>query len=128
MKNIIRETVKEIEQQLHGTQEGFTPMEAQLVYNALEDFKAKIEGKMVRPKLQIGQKLYACLGWDEEGKKWNNFRIAEYEVVDGTNKRSLRLKVIEKGGYWFSTGFRYSDIGTRIFLSEEEARKNPLKQ
>lgn len=37
-KNKIREAVKEIELALHGTQDGFTPMEAQLVYNILETF------------------------------------------------------------------------------------------
>ena len=43
MKNIIRETVKEIEQQLHGSQDGFTPMEAQLVYNVLETLVEKMK-------------------------------------------------------------------------------------
>lgn len=38
-KNLIRETLKEIEEEIHGTSEdGFTPMEAQMIYNTLEDF------------------------------------------------------------------------------------------
>jgi hypothetical protein len=45
MKNIIRETVKEIEQQLHGSQDGFTSMEAQLVYNVLETLVEKMKEK-----------------------------------------------------------------------------------
>jgi hypothetical protein len=49
-KNIVRETVRELECQLHGIadygsgEEGFTPMEAQMVYNILETFVEKIQG------------------------------------------------------------------------------------
>jgi len=43
-KNLIRETIKELELQIHGLMgDGFTPMEAQLVYNVLEDFEDKIK-------------------------------------------------------------------------------------
>ena len=76
--------------------------------------------KPVKPNLEIGQELWACLAWD-------NNKIQHYEVVFGTNKKSLVTKCFEDdGSFWFSTGFGYKDIGTRLFLTQEEAIKNPV--
>ncbi len=75
--------------------------------------------KQPKPDLEIGQKLYACLGWD-------NNRIKIHEVAEGTNKKSIRLKCFEEDGtYWHSTGFGYKDIGEQLFFTEKEARENP---
>lgn len=76
--------------------------------------------KLPKPELIIGQRLWACLGWD-------NNKIKQYEVADGTNKKSIILKCFEDDGtFWKSTGYGYKDIGTRIFLTKQEAINNPV--
>jgi len=46
MKKIIRETVKNIKYVIHGNNEdGFTPMEAQYIYNILETFAEQVKEK-----------------------------------------------------------------------------------
>ena len=58
-----------------------------------------IEIKKIKPNLVIGQKLWACLGFD-------NNKIQHYEVAEGTNKKSLRIKCFDDDSTpWFSTGF-----------------------
>jgi hypothetical protein len=37
-KNIIRECLLKIEQEIHGQPDSFTPMEAQMIFNIIEDF------------------------------------------------------------------------------------------
>ena len=77
------------------------------------------EIKQPKPDLKVGQKLYCCLGWD-------NNKMKIHEVAEGTNKKSLLLKCFdEDGSYFVSTGFRYKDIGRQLFFTEKEAEENP---
>ncbi len=76
--------------------------------------------KSPKPILFIGQKLWACLGFE-------NNKIKHYEVAEGTNKKSIRIKCFDDDGtIWFSTGFTYKDLNSRLFFTEQEAIKNPL--
>ena len=48
------------------------------------------EIKQPKPDLKVGQKLYCCLGWD-------NNKMKIHEVAEGTNKKSLLLKCFDGG-------------------------------
>ncbi len=76
--------------------------------------------KAPKPDLKIGQNLYAFIK-DRGG-------MHTYEVLEGTNKKSLLIKCFDTdGSTWTSTGFGYRDIGVFLFLTKEEALLNPLK-
>ena len=120
----IEQLIHEVSAKVDNTNSPKKPSDKKAYNNGFAECYKQVMGVLESKKLPavaIGQKLYACLGWD-------GGKIVEFEVSPGANKRSLLLRAYEDDGtFHLTTGHKYKDIGTRLFFTEKEAKEHPIK-